>query len=254
MAMVCSSFSWVDNHGRDEEVIVEAGKCVKGLVEMIFGDIKVGWLICLERNRKHVYIYVIYWYNIYIYYIALWIRQSEAIIMKKRCCSDWVGLLKPVRILMWWWARDINMQRDLMQHTLGPVWLQGDVGFTAACRQRNMQHGTVHVYLFFCTHSASAMVLTPVLFVDSREWSYCHFDTSSLWGLTSLRTYSLSLGKWCHYWDMLNSNTHAIKHLNMSCHLNRVELAAVSCCWHFFRSTETCSLEFWQPPRRWQTA
>ena len=33
---------FVDNHGRDEEVIVEAGKCVKGLVEMIFGDIKVG--------------------------------------------------------------------------------------------------------------------------------------------------------------------------------------------------------------------
>lgn len=141
--------------------------------------------------------------------------------MKKRCCFNWVGLLNPVGLLIWWWARDINMQSDLMQCKLGPVCMT-----VMSLSQQYAGKGTcksvrypVHVYLFFCTHSTCSMVLTPVLFVDSREWACCHFDTSSLWWLTSPSAHILfESGKVMPSWDMLNFNTYSIKHLNMSCH------------------------------------
>ena len=168
--------------------------------------------------------------------------------MKKRCCFNWVGLLNPVGLLIWWWARDINMQSDLMQCKLGPVCMT-----VMSLSQQYAGKGTcksvrypVHVYLFFCTHSTCSMVLTPVLFVDSREWACCHFDTSSLWWLTSPSAHILfESGKVMPSWDMLNFNTYSIKHLNMSCHpKGRTRSHVVD----FFSDQQKPAIEFWQHP------
>lgn len=135
---------------------------------------------------------------------------------------------------MWWWARDINMQSDLMQQQYAGKGTCKMVRYMCICFSAHIQHVPWFWHQFFLL----------IVLSNRREWSYCHFDTSSLWWLTSPSAHILfESRKVMPSWDMLNSNTYAIKHLNRSCHPKGSDQG--QCSW-IFSDQQKPAIEFWQ--------
>ncbi len=139
-----------------------------------------------EKQKTCVYIYIyIYIDNIYIYILYYGFDNLTR--------SSWRRDAVPIGLaclnLFEYWCDD-GLETSTCKEILCNIHSDLYDCKVMSFSQQHAGKGTCNMvrYMcicFFCAHSTCAMVWTPVLFVDSREWSYCQFDTSSLWGLTS---------------------------------------------------------------------